>query len=158
MHHNNVLYDHDVYRAHCPRGRNGRQETPDQTGDSQALCVAKTHRKCWVFFLSLQFCSHYSWPMTLNKQLLWTMVWASLPVQLSNTSIQLVWGESVKQLSTTTLNSFIQARQIMAAPMHRDTARQKNCEYMTQTTHDKVYTNSHQYIMRNKKNNMKECM
>ena len=52
--------------------------------------------------------SHYSWPMTLNKHLPWTMVWASLPGQLSNTSVQLVWRESVKQLSTTPLNSFKQ--------------------------------------------------
>ena len=50
--------------------------------------------------------SHFSWPMTLNKQLPRTMVWASLPVQLSNNSVQLVWRESVKQLSTTPLNSF----------------------------------------------------
>ena len=48
--------------------------------------------------------SHFSWPMTLNKQLPWTTVWASLPVQLSNTSVQLVWREGVKQLSTTPLN------------------------------------------------------
>ena len=52
--------------------------------------------------------SHYSWPMTLNKHLPWTMVWASLPGQLSNTSVQLVWRESVKQLSKTPLNSFKQ--------------------------------------------------
>ena len=44
--------------------------------------------------------------MTLNKQLPRTVVWASLPVQLSNTSVQLVWRESEKQLSTTPLNSF----------------------------------------------------
>ena len=54
--------------------------------------------------------SHFSWPMTLNKQLPRTMVWASLPVQLSNTSIQLVWRESVTQLSTTPLNSFKQGK------------------------------------------------
>ena len=36
------------------------------------------------------------------------MVWASFPVELSNTSVQLVWQESVKQLSTTQLNSFKQ--------------------------------------------------
>ena len=47
----------------------------------------------------------YSWPMTFTKQLPRTMVWASLPLQLSNTSVQLVWRESVKQLNTTPLNS-----------------------------------------------------
>ena len=54
--------------------------------------------------------SHFSWPMTLNKQLPWTMVWAGFPVQLRNTSVQLVWRESVKQLSTTPLNSFNQGK------------------------------------------------
>ena len=44
--------------------------------------------------------------MSLNKQLPRTMVWASLPVQLSHTSVELVWRESVEQLSTTPLNSF----------------------------------------------------
>ena len=43
--------------------------------------------------------------MTLNRQVPWTVVSASLPVQLSNTSVQLVWQESVKQLGTTPLNS-----------------------------------------------------
>ena len=38
--------------------------------------------------------------MTLNKQLPRTTVWMSLP------SVQLVWRESVKQLSATPLNSF----------------------------------------------------
>ena len=55
--------------------------------------------------------SHYSWPMTLNKQWPRTMVWASLPVQLSNTSVKLVWRESVKnKLSTTPLNSIKQVK------------------------------------------------
>ena len=52
----------------------------------------------------------YSWSVTLNKQLPWTMVWASLPVQGSNTSVQLVWRESVKQLSSTPLNSIKQGK------------------------------------------------
>ena len=47
-----------------------------------------------------------SWPMTLNTQLPWTVVWVSLPIQLSNTSVQLVGRESVKRLGTTPLNSF----------------------------------------------------
>ena len=38
------------------------------------------------------------------------MVWASLPVQLSNPSVQLVWRGSVKELSTTPLNSFKQGK------------------------------------------------
>ena len=46
----------------------------------------------------------------LNKQLPSTLVRASLPVQLSNTSVQLVWRESVKQLSRTLLNSFKQGK------------------------------------------------
>ena len=54
--------------------------------------------------------SHCSWPITLNKQLPWTVVWVSLPLHLSNTSVQLVWREGVKQLSTTPLNSFKQGR------------------------------------------------
>ena len=56
--------------------------------------------------------SHYSWPMTLNKQLPWTMVWASLPVQLRDTSVQLIWRESVKQLSATPLNSCKQGKSL----------------------------------------------
>ena len=43
---------------------------------------------------------------------------------MSNTSVQLVWRESVKQPSTTPLNSF-QQRQNMAGPVHRETAREK---------------------------------
>ena len=54
--------------------------------------------------------SHYSWPMTLNKQLPWRMVWASLHVQPSKTSIQLLWRGSVKRLSTTPLNSSKQGK------------------------------------------------
>ena len=54
--------------------------------------------------------SHNFWPMTLNKQLPWTVVWVSLPVQRSYTSVQLIWQESVKQLSTTPLNSFEQGK------------------------------------------------
>ena len=54
--------------------------------------------------------SQFFWPMTINKQWHWTMVWASLPVQLSNTSVQLVWRESVKQLGSTPLNSFKQGK------------------------------------------------
>ena len=38
------------------------------------------------------------------------MVCVSLPLQLSNTSIQLVWQESVKQLRTTLLRSFKQGK------------------------------------------------
>ena len=48
--------------------------------------------------------------MTLIKQLPWTMVWVSLPLQLSNTSVQLVWRESVKQLGTTPQKSFKQGK------------------------------------------------
>ena len=55
-------------------------------------------------------CIHTSWPVTLNKQLPWTVVWASLPVQLSNTSVEMVWWEIVKQLRTTPLNSFKQGK------------------------------------------------
>ena len=44
--------------------------------------------------------------MTLNKQLPRTIVSASLSVQPSNTSVELVCRESVKQVSTTPLNSF----------------------------------------------------
>ena len=50
---------------------------------------------------------------------------------MSNTSVQLVWRESVKQLSTTPLNSD-QARKKkknMAAPVHRNTAREKDVNY-----------------------------
>ena len=54
--------------------------------------------------------SHFSWPMILNKQFPRTMVWASLPLQLSNTSVQLVWRESMKEVSTTPLNSFNQGK------------------------------------------------
>ena len=43
---------------------------------------------------------------------------------MNNTSEELVWRESVRQLSTTALNSF-KARQIMSAPMHGATAREK---------------------------------
>ena len=50
--------------------------------------------------------SHYFSPITLNEQLAWTAVWVSLPLQRSNTSVQLVWRESMKQLSTTLLYSF----------------------------------------------------
>ena len=61
--------------------------------------------------------------MTLNKQLPWTTVWASLPVQLSNTrSTGLARKCETTQYNTAQL---IQARQIMAAHMHRDTAREK---------------------------------
>ena len=49
----NKLHLHDkqwlifaVHRVHCPHGKNGQKETPDQMGDSQERCVAKTHRKC----------------------------------------------------------------------------------------------------------------
>ena len=52
------------------------------------------------------------------------MVQASLPVQLSNTSVQLVWREGVKHFSTTPLNS-LKAKQIMAECIHLDTAREK---------------------------------
>ena len=38
---------------------------------------------------------------------------------MSNTSVQLVWRESMKQLTTTLMNSD-QANQNMVAPMHRD--------------------------------------
>ena len=41
----------------------------------------------WGFYVTF---SHYSRPMTLNKQLPWTMVWTSLSVQLSNTPVQMV--------------------------------------------------------------------
>ena len=58
----------------------------------------------------LFYYSHFSGPMTLNKQLPLTLAWASLPAQLSNTSVQLVWRESVKQHSTTPLNSFKQGK------------------------------------------------
>ena len=54
--------------------------------------------------------SHCSWPLAFNKQLPRTMVWASLPVQLSNTSVQLVWRETVKQLSTAPLNPNLSQR------------------------------------------------
>ena len=54
--------------------------------------------------------SHYSLPMTLNEQLPRTMVWTSQPVQQNNTSVYLVWRESVNQLSTTPLNSFMQGK------------------------------------------------
>ena len=54
--------------------------------------------------------SHYSWPMTLNKQLPWTVVWVSLPVQLNNISAPQVWRENGKQLGTTPLNPFKQGR------------------------------------------------
>ena len=58
--------------------------------------------------------------MTMKKQLPWTTVWASLPVQL-------VWRESETTLYNTT--ELIQARQIMAEPLYRDTAREKKkCE------------------------------
>ena len=49
-------------------------------------------------------------PMILNKKLPWTVDWASLPVQLSNTSVQRVWRESGKQLSSIPLNSFKQGK------------------------------------------------
>ena len=44
----------------------------------------------------------------LNKQWPWTLVWARLPVQLGNTSVQTVLRESVKWLSRTPLKSFRQ--------------------------------------------------
>ena len=50
------------------------------------------------------------WPMSLNIQLPWRMVWVSVPVQLRNASVHLVWRERVKQLSTTPLNSFKQGK------------------------------------------------
>ena len=51
------------------------------------------------------------------------MVWVSLPVQLSNTSVQVLWQ---KKCETTQCNNaeLIQARQITAVPMHRDTPRE----------------------------------
>ena len=54
--------------------------------------------------------SHYSQPITLNKQWPWTVVWAILPAQMSITSVQLVWRESVKQLCATLLKSFKQGK------------------------------------------------
>ena len=48
--------------------------------------------------------------MTLIKQIALTVVLASLPVQLSYTSVQLVWRESVKELGTTLLDSFEQGK------------------------------------------------
>ena len=51
-----------------------------------------------------------SWPITVNKQLLWTMVKASLPAVLVITSVQTVRRESVKQLNTIPLNPFNQGK------------------------------------------------
>ena len=47
-------------------------------------------------------------PKTLNIQLPWTVVSVSFPVYLSNTSVQMVWRESMKQLRTTPLTSIKQ--------------------------------------------------
>ena len=72
----------------------------------------QSDQKQWsqIGLFSRPFYSHFSWPMTLNKQLPQTMVWACLPVQLSNTSVQPVWRVFVKQLSTIPLNSFKQGK------------------------------------------------
>ena len=45
------------------------------------------------------------WPMTSNKRLPSRMVWTSSGC-MGDISVQIVWRESVKQLSTTPLNSF----------------------------------------------------
>ena len=61
--------------------------------------------------------------MTLNKLLTSTMIWANLRVQLSRfRSTGLARKRETTQYNIAEL---IQARQITAAPMHRDTAREK---------------------------------
>ena len=57
-----------------------------------------------------QLNSHVSWPMTLNKEVLWTMNWTNLPVWLSDTSVKTVERKSMKQHSTTPLNSLSQCQ------------------------------------------------
>ena len=81
--------------------------------ERQGAWSGGSHSEYWQVF----------WPMTLNKQSPWTMVWASLFGCMSKTSVQQVWQDRVKQLSTTPLTSFEQ-RSNTAAPMHRDTARE----------------------------------
>ena len=49
------------------------------------------------------------WPMTSNKRLPSRMVWTSSGC-MGDISVQIVWRESVKQLSTTPLNSFKQGK------------------------------------------------
>ena len=66
--------------------------------------------------------SHYSWSMTLNKQLPWAMVWASLSVQLSNVHFRSTGLARKRETTQYNIAELIQARQIMAAPMYRDTA------------------------------------
>ena len=64
-----------------------------------------------------------SWPMTLNKQLLWITVWASIPVVWVTLSInkfgEKAWNNSVQHRWTHSWKTNL------AMPMHRDTAREK---------------------------------
>ena len=72
--------------------------------------------------------SHYSWTMILNKQLPWIMNLASLPVQLSNTSIQLVCRESMKLKHRWTHSSKTNRGSSHASRY----GMRKSCEYMTE--------------------------
>ena len=85
---NNKLHLHDkqcliftVCRAHCPHGKNGQKETPDQMGDSQEQCVAKTHRKCKMNVLFFPPC--YSWCRT-NRISQWVHEFLYLKEQQKN--------------------------------------------------------------------------
>ena len=74
---------------------------------------------------------HTSCPTTLSKELSWTMGWTSLPVFVCDASGEIVKHESVKEFSTTPLNSVSQG-QAWQRPCIDNTACAKVVSAMTE--------------------------